>query len=120
MAHLSHLFSLHALVGRQKTLPPPLISPYLVWSSTLVGQADPAGATTAGQHLAAVGRGHPLAEAVDLAALTLLGLIGTEHAEHLLYSYLAGWPPPTTTPGPGPDAVVKWMRLYRKAQIALY
>ena len=34
----------------------------------------------AGQDLAAVGGGHALAEAVDLLAVELLGLIGTNHA----------------------------------------
>ena len=35
--------------------------------------------SAAGQHLAAVGGRHSLAEAVLLGALALLGLIGTEH-----------------------------------------
>ena len=48
-------------------------------SVTSVGQASAALGTTAGEHLAAILRGHSLAEAVLLGALTLLGLIGTEH-----------------------------------------
>jgi len=44
-----------------------------------VGQADTALRAAAGQDLTAVGIGHSLAEAVHLGALTLLGLIGTEH-----------------------------------------
>ena len=79
MFHLLHLSSLHALEGRQKNSTAPRFLPYLVEAPTLVGQADPAGPTAAGKDLAAVGGGHPLAEAVDLAALALLGLIGTNH-----------------------------------------
>ena len=48
-------------------------------SAALVGQASAALGTTAGKHLPAVGGSHSLAEAVLLGALTLLGLIGTEH-----------------------------------------
>ena len=48
-------------------------------SVTSMGQASAALGTTAGEHLAAILRGHSLAEAVLLGALTLLGLIGTEH-----------------------------------------
>ena len=44
-----------------------------------MGQASAALGTTAGKHLPAVGGSHSLAEAVLLGALTLLGLIGTEH-----------------------------------------
>ena len=44
-----------------------------------MGQASAALSTTAGQDLTAVGSSHSLAEAVLLGALTLLGLIGTEH-----------------------------------------
>ena len=54
-------------------------------SVTSVGQASAALGTTAGEHLAAILRGHSLAEAVLLGALTLLGLIGTEHCIHLHY-----------------------------------
>jgi hypothetical protein len=48
-------------------------------SVTSMGQASAALSATAGQHLTAVLGGHSLAEAVLLGALTLLGLIGTEH-----------------------------------------
>ena len=40
--------------------------------------------SAAGQHLAAVGGRHSLAEAVLFLALKLLGLIGTEHGVFLL------------------------------------
>ena len=46
-----------------------------------VGEADAALGTTASQNLAAVGSGHALTETMDLGAMTLLGLIGTNHAE---------------------------------------
>ena len=48
-------------------------------SVTSMGQASTALGTAASQHLTAVAGGHSLAEAVLLGALTLLGLIGTEH-----------------------------------------
>ena len=51
--------------------------PYLVAIS--VSQTDAAGTAAPGQHLTAIGSGHALAESVDLAALTLFGLIGTNH-----------------------------------------
>ena len=44
-----------------------------------MGQASAALGAAASQHLTAVSGGHSLAEAVLLGALTLLGLIGTEH-----------------------------------------
>ena len=44
-----------------------------------MGQASATLSAAASQHLAAVSGGHSLAEAVLLGALTLLGLIGTEH-----------------------------------------
>ena len=49
----------------------------------LVGQTSAALGAAAGQDLAAVGGSHSLAEAVDLLAVQLLGLIGTFgcHAE---------------------------------------
>jgi len=43
------------------------------------GQAQTALCTTASQNLAAIGSSHSLTETVHLGALTLLGLIGTEH-----------------------------------------
>ena len=43
----------------------------------LVGQTGAALGAAAGQDLAAVGGSHSLAEAVDLLAVQLLGLIGT-------------------------------------------
>ena len=48
-----------------------------------VGQTRAALGAAAGQDLAAVGSSHPLAEAMDLLAVELLGLIGTFrcHAE---------------------------------------
>lgn len=41
--------------------------------------------TTAGQHLAAVGRGHSLSKAMNLCSVTLLGLIGTNSC-HIRYT----------------------------------
>ena len=38
--------------------------------------------TTGGQHAATVLGGHTGTEAMHLAALTLLGLVGTEHLQH--------------------------------------
>ena len=46
---------------------------------TSEGQAGAALGAAAGQDLTAIGGPHPLAEAVLLGALALLGLIGTEH-----------------------------------------
>ena len=43
--------------------------------------------SAAGQHLAAVGGRHSLAEAVLFLALKLLGLIGTEHGVFSFRSY---------------------------------
>ena len=51
--------------------------PYLVAIS--VRQTDTAFTAAPGQHLAAIGGRHALAKPVDLAALTLFGLIGTNH-----------------------------------------
>ena len=48
-------------------------------SVTSVGQASAALGTTAGEHLAAILRGHSLAEAVLLGALTLLRLERSLH-----------------------------------------
>ena len=45
-----------------------------------VGQASAATGAAASQDLAAVGGSHALAETMDLGAMTLLGLIGTNHA----------------------------------------
>ena len=44
-----------------------------------MGQASAALSAAAGKHLPAIGGFHSLAETVLLGALTLLGLIGTEH-----------------------------------------
>ena len=52
--------------------------------ATSVSQARAALGAAAGQNLAAIASGHALAEAVLLGALTLFGLIGTNHAGHLL------------------------------------
>jgi hypothetical protein len=48
-------------------------------SVTSMGQASATLSAATSQHLTAVLGGHSLAEAVLLGALTLLGLIGTEH-----------------------------------------
>ena len=44
-----------------------------------MGQALSASRSSSGENLATVGRRHSLAEAVFHLAMTLLGLIGTEH-----------------------------------------
>ena len=61
-----------------------------------VGQAGAALGTAAGQDLPAVGGSHTLAEAMDLGAMTLLGLIGTNHAgtPPVLYWLAPQAPPP--------------------------
>ena len=46
-----------------------------------VGETSAALGAAASQNLATVGSGHALAETMDLGAMTLLGLIGTNHAE---------------------------------------
>ena len=48
-------------------------------SVTSMGQASATLSAATSQHLAAVAGSHSLAETVLLGALTLLGLIGTEH-----------------------------------------
>ena len=59
-----------------------LFAPYqAVWCShgSLGGQDSSAFCTAAGKNLAAVGGCHSLAETMDLRAMTLSGLIGTQH-----------------------------------------
>ena len=72
---------MHAWGGRKTRRPSK--SPYLISAAISVREADAAGAAAAGQDLTAVGGSHPLPEPVDLAALTLLGLVGT--TLHLLH-----------------------------------
>ena len=48
------------------------------------GQGLAAATTTGGEHAATVLGGHTRAEAVHFAALTLLGLVGTEYVQHSL------------------------------------
>ena len=60
-------------------LPHPFMSLISIPAARSVGQTGAALGAAAGQNLSAVGSRHPLAEAVLLAALELLGLIGTEH-----------------------------------------
>ena len=59
---------------------------YILASLMIRTQSDSqllaAATTTGGQHTAAIPRGHTRPETVHLAALTLLGLIRTEHAQH--------------------------------------
>jgi len=52
-----------------------------VWCGheSLGGQDSSAFCTAAGKNLAAVGGSHSLAESMDLSAMTLSGLIGTQH-----------------------------------------
>ena len=66
---------MHVWGGRKTRRPPE--KPYLVPAAISVRETDAAGATATGEDLTAVGGRHPLPEAVDLAALTLLGLVGT-------------------------------------------
>ena len=54
-----------------------MIRPGVQIPSYLVRQTRAALGTTAGENLAAVGSSHSLAEAMDLLAVQLLGLIGT-------------------------------------------
>ena len=62
-------------------LPRPRLFLFIPMFPPSVSQAGAALHTTASQNLAAVGGGHALTEAVDLGAVTLLGLIGTNHTE---------------------------------------
>ena len=55
-------------------------SEYFLYRLSLSRQLSATLSATACKYLAAVGRGHTLTEAVLLGALTLLGLIGTNHA----------------------------------------
>ena len=56
--------------------------------SFLVAQAGTALGAAASQDLAAVGGSHSLAESMNLSAVTLSGLIGTQHLRvHLLLDY---------------------------------
>ena len=57
----------------------PIKMPYSVSRSRLVGETGAAPGTAASQHLAAICGSHALTEPVLLGALTLLGLIGTNH-----------------------------------------
>ena len=50
-----------------------------LWASFLVGQSGSALGTSAGQDLTAVCGGHSLSEPMDLASLSLFGLISSEH-----------------------------------------
>ena len=71
--------SIETDVGAREKLPAPVLFniPMLPPS---VGQASAAASTTASQDLTAVGGSHASAETMDLGAMTLLGLIGTNHA----------------------------------------
>ena len=53
-----------------------------------MGQASATLGAAAGQHFAAVGSAHSLAEPVFLGALALFGLVGTEHAIHLFLTFI--------------------------------
>ena len=66
----------------------------------LVAQLSSALCSAASENLAAVLGGHSCAEAVNLLALTLLGLVGTEHVLHLLvliWSFYLGAPKYSTS-----------------------
>ena len=88
--------------GAVENPPPPHKSP--IWfAAPLVGKTDTALRAAASQNLAAVGSAHSLAKPVLLGALTLLGLIGTNHLVHLPFVLPAVHPrgaPPTTTIDP--------------------
>lgn len=75
---------LHMNVGARDYSRAPALFTYIPMLPLLppsVGETDAALGTTASQNLAAVGSGHALTETMDLGAMTLLGLIGTNHAE---------------------------------------
>jgi hypothetical protein len=80
-----------------------------------IGQAGAALGTAAGQNLAAVGGGHALTEAMDLGAMTLLGLIGTNHAgtPPVLIWLSAAFPAPPPQ-RPRWTAVDKFMRIQKR------
>ena len=89
---------MHRRGGRYPTAPQK--SPYLVCPVTSVREAGTTGTATTGQDLAAVGGSHTLAEAVNLAALTLFGLIGTLHFQYTSCTHSDGSRPngrPSTT-----------------------
>lgn len=53
-----------------------------LFARVLMGKARPALRPAAGQHLATVGIGHPLAEPVHLFAMQLFGLVSSQHGFH--------------------------------------
>ena len=73
-----------------------------------MGQTGATLRTTAGEHLAAIGGTHTLAEPVLLGALALLGLVGTEHAIHLFLKMknCCGGEPPLLDGGWGKDSSI--------------
>ena len=56
-----------------------------------MSQSGSALRTAAGQHLAAVGGAHSLAEAGFFASLALFGLIGSKHIGHLRFKIHCAW-----------------------------
>ena len=64
-----------------------------------MGQTSSALRSSASQNLAAVGSGHALTETMLLGALTLLGLIGTNHAGTPPVQFGGKNPPPQRLKG---------------------
>lgn len=60
---------------------PPLLISSMRLPLASVGQTGAASCAAASQDLAAIGSSHALAEPVDLGAMTLLRLIGTNHSD---------------------------------------
>ena len=67
--------------GAGEKLPRPFDA---LFGCVLVGQAGTALCTAAGKDFTPVAGSHALAETMLLGALTLFGLVGTKHREHLL------------------------------------
>ncbi len=100
---LADRFSAHKRQGAREISRAPVVW-IIPMCAPSVAQAGAALRAAAGQNLAAVGGGHALAEAVDLGALALLGLIGTNHAGTppvIMWRNAPPGAPPSTTPGNG-------------------
>ena len=100
---LADRFSAHKRQGAREISRAPVVW-IIPMCAPSVAQAGAALRAAAGQNLAAIGGGHALAEAVDLGALALLGLIGTNHAGTppvIMWRNAPPGAPPSTTPGMG-------------------
>ena len=88
-----------------------------------MGQAGAALGAAAGEHLAAIGGPHPFTETVLLGALTLFGLIGTEHLHtppNICFAVGAETPHYSTAGGPGPHPAVDLSMPVKCRQQILY